>query len=181
MKSIGLHSALLTAIFALSTQAGPLFEADLDGSGEIDFFDLLIVAQQWQTQGPLVGGTQVGWEAELIETSTNYGVSGKAIVTSATSIRLENFNFLNNGPDVFVYLIIAGGPGDFTQQEGEAGLSIFPFTNIDSEPYEEVSLDIPLPQGVTISPYTHVSVWCRLARADFGSGRLSPPGPKRKE
>ncbi|MCA9412345.1 MAG: DM13 domain-containing protein [Candidatus Omnitrophica bacterium] len=166
---------LFIFLVTISGSAIAQIDADLDGNETIDGRDIFAFVAQWQaSQVAEATGTQVGWVATLQPMSPTYGVSGTAIVTSATSIRLENFSYLNNGPDVHVYLVTASGDSGFTNQEGTAGLSIFDFSNNNAEPYVGVTQDIELPEGVTIQPYTHVSVWCRLAGVDFGSGKFVP-------
>ncbi|MCA9438629.1 MAG: DM13 domain-containing protein [Candidatus Omnitrophica bacterium] len=173
-KRIAVFGVFLVAIGGACFAQSPI-DADLDGNESVDGRDIFAFVAQWQaSQVVEATGTQVGWEATLEPMSPTYEVSGKAIVTSATSIRLENFSYLNNGPDVHVYLVTASGDSGFTNQEGAAGLSIFDFSNNNAEPYVGVTQDIELPEGVTIQPYTHVSVWCRLAGVDFGSGKFVP-------
>jgi hypothetical protein len=97
------------------------------------------------------------------------------VVTSATSIRLENFNYKNNGPDVIVYLIVTDSTTGFTVAEAEAGLNIHEFETNSAEPYVNQTLDLTLPPGTTVQPYSYISIWCRLARVNFGSGRFMAP------
>ncbi len=149
--------------------------ADLDGNDVVDGRDIFAFVAQWLAFEPAPAtGTQVGWVAPLVGQSDTYGVSGNATVVCATQIRIDDFSYLNNGPDVFLYLISANGDGDFTPSEGAAGLSIFVFSNDASEPFTGETLQVDLPEGVTIQSYTHISVWCRQFGADFGSGKFAP-------
>jgi len=166
-------TALIVLCLPISSYAH--IDVDLDGNEVIDGRDIFAYVALFQAHEPeSATGTQVGWVAELEGQSPTYGVSGSAVVTSATSIRLENFSYLNNGPDVFLYLITAAGGGDFTPSEGAAGLSIHEFSNNDSEPFSNVTMNVDLPEGIVIQPYTHISVWCRQFSANFGSGRFGP-------
>ena len=43
-------------------------------------------------------------------------------------------------------------------------------TAYDSEP-----ITLPLPEGVSLDDFTHLSLWCVAFDADFGSGEFQPP------
>jgi len=107
--------------------------------------------------------TQVG-QVAMLDTRA-HGVSGRVTITGERTLRLEDFNYDGQGPDVYVYL---AQDGQFTQ--GFATSS-----ELASEPYENATVELTLPEGRTLADFNSVSIWCVAFSANFGSGVFVTP------
>jgi len=73
-------------------------------------------------------------------------------------VRFENFKS-TNGPDLFVYLATDDQASDFVDLGRLKG-------NVGNQNYE-------IPEGVDLSKYNKVLVWCKAFSVLFGSAELA--------
>lgn len=110
---------------------------------------------------------RAGWTATL---STNaHGVSGKAEIIDAHTVRLTNFNYDGGGPQVYAYLGTADDNDAFADGIAIGGLLTRPDT-----PYVNETVDLVLPSELTLDGYDAISIWCVDFRVNFGSGTFAP-------
>lgn len=105
------------------------------------------------------GNSQIGKVATLRNNPT-YGVSGRAVIVNANTIRLEDFNYNGQGPDVRVYL---GNNGDFAN-----GPIIS--DQLNGQAYNNATVTLSIPANVDINDYEAISIWCTIFSIDFSSG-----------
>jgi len=105
------------------------------------------------------GDPRVGRVAMLRENST-YGISGRAVIASENLIRLEQFTYSGGGPDVRVYL---GVDDSFANGIVISG-------TISGTPYQNATLEFPLPEGVTLDDFNSISIWCVVFSISFSEG-----------
>ncbi|NOS99092.1 MAG: DUF11 domain-containing protein [Phycisphaerales bacterium] len=111
--------------------------------------------------------SQVGDTAEL--QTFFHGVAGTATITSETTIRIDNFTYDGGGPDVHFWLFqceVDRDNPDYVSISGTIAGMVFNG--------ETVELTVPAPFLAT--QFDHISVWCVLARANFGSGVFGTAG-----
>jgi hypothetical protein len=125
----------------------------------------LAAAAPETTQAPTTepAEPQIVTEATGTFTSDAHPTSGTAVVlgngTGQRFLRFENFA-TDNGPDLNVYLVnSASGAGDFIDLGDLKG-------NIGEQNYE-------IPEGVDLSVYDTVYVWCVRFGVSFGNAVLS--------
>lgn len=102
---------------------------------------------------------KVGSTAEL--TGYQHGVGGTAVIVDDCTIEVRDFEFDGGGVDVHV--VVADNP-DFDDYENLTE------DLRSSDPYEGVSLTIPLREGMSIEDVSHISIWCIPFSANFGDG-----------
>jgi cytoskeletal protein RodZ len=122
-------------------------------------------AEPEPTQAPTTepAEPQIVTEASGPFTSDEHPTSGTAVVlgngTGQRFLRFENFA-TDNGPDLNVYLVnSANGTGDFIDLGDLKG-------NIGEQNYE-------IPEGVDLSVYDTVYIWCVRFGVSFGNAVLS--------
>jgi hypothetical protein len=110
-------------------------------------------------------GVQVGDFAELMTRS--HGVSGTLTVTDDRTLTLTNFNYDGRGRDVRVLL---AKDGDYRN-----GILVGPQLLRPDQPYVDEMLTITLPEGLSLSDFNSVSIWCVAVGSSFGDGMFHTP------
>lgn len=105
------------------------------------------------------GDPRIGRVAMLRENPT-YGVNGRAIILDERTIRLENFSYNGGGPDVRIYL---GVGNSFANGPVLTG-------TISGQVYNNQTLDLTIPDGVSLDDFDAISVWCTLFSISFSEG-----------
>lgn len=96
-----------------------------------------------------------------------HNVSGTATIVSSNTIRVNEFYYDGGGPAVYFYL--------GTNATHDAFQNGIYFTNLLSgTAYSDASVTVTLSGGQTLDGYNAISVWCRDAKVDFGSGIFPP-------
>lgn len=124
-----------------------------------------------QVEGGSAGGSEAPASGNVQLASGGFvsqahGTSGTAaVVRLEDGSRVLTFTSLDtdNGPDLRVYLVAGpvsegGDPGDFVDLGGLKG-------NKGDQEYE-------IPDGVDLTRYTSVSIWCRAFSVSFGMAQL---------
>lgn len=143
----------LTAVFALAASLSACA-----GPGPTDAASLADapVQEGCGSTHALVGATGVLSERF-------HDVKGTVTVVDDCTLRVDGFSYDGGGLDVRFY----GAPdGDFA-----AGTAIT--ANLLGQSYDGDTLTIALPEGVTLDDVKQLSVWCVVAREDFGSTTLT--------
>lgn len=105
---------------------------------------------------------------ELVGTTTAlnsyaHGVEGNIEVVDDCTIRINNFTFDGGGIDVRIF---GSDSGDFTADGFAISNDIF------GTAYDNETLEVPLPEGVSLDDINHLSVWCVAAGQNFGDAEL---------
>ena len=109
---------------------------------------------------------RVGWTASL--STLAHGVSGRATIVDARTIRITGFHYDGSAPLVYAYV-----GRDNTFSAFSAGRAIGAL--LLSRPYVNETLDLQLPEGQTLDDFNAISIWCVQFRVNFGSGAFAPP------
>ncbi len=100
---------------------------------------------------------------KTLEFSTlQHDVSGTATIIDNCSIQITNFNYDGRGIVVQVY---SGIDGRF---RGNAGMAISP--DLVGPAYSNATLDITLPDDLTLDDFNSLSIWCVEVGVSFGDG-----------
>jgi len=107
----------------------------------------------------------VGATGELI--TRYHGVSGLVTVLDDCTLLVEHFEFDGNGLDVRLY---GAQGGQFASGFPlSSGLYNWPVG------YSDDTLEITLPDGVTLDDFDSVSIWCVSVDVSFGDATLTQP------
>lgn len=107
--------------------------------------------------------SKVGQTATLSRRAHNVG--GTVEVVDDCTLVIHGFTYDGGGLDVRLYA--AEGNQDFADGTALTGN----FLGKDSSGADKT---VKLPVGVSLDQVDRISVWCVLAREDFGSGTLAP-------
>jgi cytochrome c len=106
---------------------------------------------------------KIGQTAEL--STFAHRVSGTAEIVDDCTVVINNFNFDGQGIVVEVY-----GGIDGNYKNG------FPISdNIFGQPYTNGTLEIKLPETVTLDDFNGISIWCTAVGVSFGDGLFQSP------
>jgi len=106
---------------------------------------------------------KVGWSADLA--TYFHDVSGRAEVVDDCTISIPDFSYDGEGVDVRFYVA----------QDDDFGSGRAISRDILGEVYDDESITLPLPEGVSLDDVGWLSLWCVRFSADFGSGEFVPP------
>lgn len=149
------------AVDAGSIDAGPV-DAGATDAGSVD-------AGAGATDGGAGCGrldAHVGWYADL--TTRFHGVSGRVTVTDDCTLTVTGFNYDGQGIDVRFYA--APPMTGFAQ-----GTALGPQLYRPQQPWQNETLVVALPAGLTPASLDRISVWCIDVGVDFGSGAFRAP------
>ena len=96
----------------------------------------------------------------VLRNSPTYGISGRAVIVDERTIQLQNFNYNGSGPDVRVYL---GVDNDFINGPIITG-------PINGTVRQNATVDLPLPDDVTLDDFNSISIWCTIFNFSFSEG-----------
>jgi len=107
-----------------------------------------------------------------------HGVSGSVYAVDEKTLMLKNFSYNGGGPEAFFLVGREGSPGagedespsiilahpdqGVHYQLGDAGAPVLQLQNLET-------INLSLPEDVTVSELKWISVWCPQCSADFGS------------
>ncbi len=123
-----------------------------DGVNDSEVYPLQVTVTA--AADPRIGRTAV------FRNNPTYGISGRAVIVSERLIRLEQFNYNGAGPDVRVYL---GVGGRFTN-------GIIITDSINGVPRQNATVELPLPDDVTLDDFDSISIWCTVFSFSFSEG-----------
>jgi hypothetical protein len=109
------------------------------------------------------GYDRAGWEAQL--STFSHDVAGTVRIVDEDTLEIEGFTYDGGGPAVYFYLGEDNSDASFG-----AGLGVGPL--LTGTVYNNDSLTVDLPEGVTLDGYNAVSVWCVDFSVNFGSGEF---------
>jgi len=101
----------------------------------------------------------VGTSAEF--SNFSHDIAGTLTLIDDRTFEVTGFNYDGGGPSVFFYL---GTDGQYST--GAGGLLVGP--RLNGRPYNNETLTVTLPDGVTLNDFNGVSVWCELFGINFG-------------
>lgn len=148
-----------------SRQPDTYFEVVADGPLALTALRFATGSQRyfWQTgatpMAPRVDESDPVGSVAVLETF-HHGVSGSVTIVDDRTLRIDNFFYDGLGPDVYVYVAM--------NKQFSQGLAVSP--ELASTPYEDATVVVDLPDGVTLADFNSVSIWCRQFSSDFGSG-----------
>ena len=168
------HMAATGATIAFDS---PTFDMDMDvvnlvansGSTNTMLIDgTAAIAHLTSNVNPNTGCTfthpSIGYVATL--TTKGHNVSGTATIVDDCTIALTNFSYDGGGlPNVRVYTGLNGMYAD--------GATIS--DNLYTQVFDNDTLILHLPAGVTLGSFDGISVWCVEAGASFGDGIFQMP------
>ena len=102
----------------------------------------------------------VGTTAALSERF--HDVSGTVRVVDDCTLEIENFTFDGGGLDVRI--TVAEGT-DYANGTALTG-------DLLGDPIDGETMTLPLPTGLSLDDFDHISVWCVAAGEDFGSAEI---------
>ncbi len=123
-----------------------------DGENDSEVYDLQVTVTA--PADPRIG------QVATLRNNPTYGLSGRAVILDARTIRLENFNYTGGGPDVRV----------FVGQDESFVNGIIISSQINGQTYQDATLDFPLPEGVTLDDFDSISIWCTIFLISFSEG-----------
>ncbi|MCP4871752.1 MAG: DM13 domain-containing protein [Proteobacteria bacterium] len=100
----------------------------------------------------------VGLSGEL--STLQHGVDGTATIIDDCTIEIEGFTYDGQGVDTRFVIDLDDSFGDYT---------VISEALIPDGPYEDETITVPLPEGVTLDDVGALSVWCVPFEVDFGS------------
>lgn len=134
--------------------------------------NLVLVVLTWLccAQSLLAQCSKAGWQADLTSTffPTFHNVAGIVTIVDEDTLQVEHFYYDGGGIVVYFYLGTENTNAAFTM--GQAiGVDLF------GSSFNDASMVIDLPPGITLDDYNAISVWCVTAGANFGSGEFVCP------
>ncbi len=120
------------------------------------------------TSASFVAPTQMtsraGWVADLPPGA--HQAQGQATIISDRFIHVEEFTYDGTAPLVYFYLGATDSQDDFVN-----GLQTEPLL---TRAYDNESLVVTLPEGMSVADYGAISVWCAAFDANFTSASFEP-------
>jgi hypothetical protein len=99
----------------------------------------------------------VGLSGEF--STLQHDVAGTATILDDCTIEIEGFTYDGNGVDTRFVIDLDDDFGDYTVISQEL---------IPDGPYDDETITVPLPEGVTLEDVGAISVWCVPFEVDFG-------------
>ena len=95
-----------------------------------------------------------------------HNVAGKATIIDDCTIKITQFSYDGQGPEVYFYAAI---------NHDYAGVDAFPVSQkINGQPYSSAEFLLKLPSNKSLDDLTGLSVWCVDFNADFGNVEFTP-------
>ncbi|MDJ0841995.1 MAG: DM13 domain-containing protein [Acidobacteriota bacterium] len=123
-----------------------------DGTVDSEVYQLTVTVTE--PVDPRIG------QVAVLSPSQRYGISGRAVIVDERTVRLENFFYNGDGPDVRVYLAL-----DRNFVSGKPVTEAISGTN-----YDNATIDITLPDDFTLDDFNSISIWCTVFSINFSAG-----------
>jgi hypothetical protein len=107
---------------------------------------------------------RVGWRAELATRA--HGVMGTVTVIDDCTLELTNFIYDGGGGQS---VRVTGGLG------GRFNLGIQMGPQLRGTAYDRSTLRFNVPEGIALTDFDAVSIWCETFGVNFGDGTLTAP------
>ncbi len=90
-----------------------------------------------------------------------HDVGGTVTVIDDRTLQVTNFTYDGGGPSVFFY---TGVDGDYTGSPGSGIIG----PELSGRAFNNETITLTLPDGLTLDDFNSISVWCDIFFADFG-------------
>lgn len=144
----------------------------IDGEPALDHLQVTLVAEGLVEPPPTNIGNEIDTTGNTSENSKvgnvstfstiAHAVSGTVTVIDDRTLQITNFNYDGGGPSVFFYL---GSDGNYTSGIGSGIIG----PELSGRAYNNETITLTLPDGVTLEDFNSISVWCDIFFADFGN------------